>query len=70
LVAFVRGPRRGLRPQNTDRPLASTLNFTPNQTVPNLATVKDLGSGMVVFNGSGGTVQVIGDESGVYIAAS
>jgi hypothetical protein len=49
-------------------PLASTLNFAPGQTVPNLATVKD-GPGILVYNGSGGPIQVIVDEFGYYIAA-
>jgi hypothetical protein len=47
-------------------PLASNLNFSAGETVPNLVTVQ-LSDGEVSFhNNSGGTVQVIADLEGFY----
>lgn len=56
-------------PAGAPRPTASTLNFRAGTTVPNLASVP-LGVGGVVdlFNGSGGTVQMLADVVGYYSA--
>ena len=51
------------------RPTASNLNFVKGQTVPNLVIAPVGANGKVaLFNGSGGTVQLIGDVSGYYRA--
>ncbi|NMM23589.1 MAG: hypothetical protein HHJ11_08845, partial [Phycicoccus sp.] len=51
------------------RPTASNLNFVKAQTVPNLVIAPVGTNGKVaLFNGSGGTVQLIGDVSGYYLA--
>jgi hypothetical protein len=51
------------------RPGSSNLNFGPGQTVPNLAVVPVDSAGKVEFyNGSAGTVQLIADVSGYYLA--
>jgi hypothetical protein len=55
-------------PLNGTLPNASVLNFAPGQTVPNFVTVAANG-GVAVFNGSAGTVHLIADEEGYYIAA-
>jgi alpha-tubulin suppressor-like RCC1 family protein len=49
------------------RPTASNLNFVKAQVVPNLviAPVGDNGR-VALYNGSGGTIQLIADESGYY----
>jgi len=54
-------------PSNTDRPLASTLNFLPGQTVPNLAVVPVGSDGAVtLYNGSDGPLDLVADISGYY----
>jgi hypothetical protein len=46
-------------------PAVSNLNFSTNQTVPNLAIIPVGPDGAIRFhNGSGGTVQLIADVSG------
>ncbi len=58
-------------PDSTTTPNASTLNFAAGQTVPNLVTVKLSSAGKVaITNTSGGTVQVIADVSGYYVAGT
>ncbi|MEW2564951.1 right-handed parallel beta-helix repeat-containing protein [Streptomyces griseorubiginosus] len=49
-------------------PNASNLNFTAGTTVPNLVSVTDPGLMIGVHNHSSGSVQVIVDEEGYYIA--
>ena len=50
-------------------PLASNLNFSPGQTVPNLVIAPVGSDGKVRFyNGSPGTVQLVADASGYYLA--
>jgi hypothetical protein len=52
----------------TSRPLASNLNFVPGQTVPNMVIAPVGANGMVdLYNGSGGTIQLIADVSGYYL---
>jgi hypothetical protein len=47
------------------RPLASNLNFSAGETVPNLVVAPVSPTGVVdLFNGSGGTVQILADVSG------
>ncbi|MHA3704326.1 fibronectin type III domain-containing protein [Jatrophihabitans sp. YIM 134969] len=55
-------------PTGQQRPTASNLNFVPRQTVPNLVAVR-LGSGgrVSLFNGSGGTVDLLADVAGYYV---
>ena len=49
------------------RPTVSNLNFVAGQTVANLAIVPAGSDGnIVLFNGSSGTVQIIGDYGGSY----
>jgi len=58
-------------PAGSPRPMVSNLNFVKAQTVPNLVAVR-LGTGGKVsfYNGSGGTVQVIADVAGYYLAGT
>ncbi|HVS05255.1 MAG TPA: CAP domain-containing protein [Candidatus Dormibacteraeota bacterium] len=51
-------------------PLASNLNFTAGQTVPNRVIVKLGAAGQVAFFNSGGSVQIIADVSGWFTDAS
>lgn len=55
-------------PDGTLRPLASTVNFAAHQVVPNLAIV-GAGPGVRIVNGGPGTVDVVVDESGYFLAA-
>ncbi len=59
-------------PTGAGRPGVSTLNFTPNLTVANLATVPvSPTTGKVsLYNGSGGTVQLIADVAGYYLSGT
>jgi hypothetical protein len=51
----------------TTRPGTSNLNFAAGQTVPNLVTVQVGTNGSVaLYNGSGGTLQLIADVTGYY----
>jgi len=57
-------------PAGQPRPLASNLNFSAHETVPNLAIVKG-GNGQISFyNASGGQLELIVDEYGYYVATS
>lgn len=57
-------------PAGQPRPVASNLNFSAYETVPNLAIVKG-GNGQISFyNASGGQLQLIVDEYGYFISAS
>jgi hypothetical protein len=52
-------------PDGAAMPLASNLNFTAGETVPNLVITPVGPDGQVDFyNGSGGTVQIVADVSG------
>ncbi|MCU1396362.1 MAG: hypothetical protein JWM34_4790 [Ilumatobacteraceae bacterium] len=52
-------------PDASKIPTASNLNFTPKQTIPNMVVVPVAADGSVaVFNGSGGTANVIVDVLG------
>jgi hypothetical protein len=54
-------------PTGTTRPTVSNLNFVPKQTVPNLVIVPVSATGQVtLYNGSGGTVQLVADVAGYF----
>jgi len=58
-------------PDGSNRPTASNINFSPNETVPNLVIAPVGSDGEVDFyNGSSGTVQLIADVSGWYATGS
>jgi outer membrane protein assembly factor BamB len=53
------------------RPVVSNLNFVAGQTVANLVIVRVGTGGRVdLYNGSGGTVQLIADVSGYYLSGT
>ena len=56
-------------PSGTARPLASNLNFLPNQTVPNLVVAKVGADGKVAVYNNAGSSHVIFDVVGWYGAA-
>ena len=59
-------------PSGQPVPLASNLNFGPGQTIPNLVTVQ-LGSGGKVTlrnNSAAGTVHLVADVAGYYLAGT
>ncbi len=57
-------------PDGAARPTASNLNFSPAQTVPNLVIVAVGADGKIsLFNGSAGTVHLVGDIAGYYLGA-
>jgi hypothetical protein len=59
-------------PYNSARPATSTLNFSAGQTVPNLVVMKQAPGGWALdaYNGSPGTLQLVADEYGYFIAAA
>ncbi|MDQ2846866.1 MAG: transglycosylase SLT domain-containing protein [Actinomycetota bacterium] len=58
-------------PDGKVRPAGSNLNFRAGQTVPNLVVVPVASDGRIqVFNGSGGTVHVVADVAGYYLAGA
>ena len=58
-------------PDGSTRPTASNLDFSPGQTVPNLVVARLGADGKVkLYNGSGGTVQLIGDVAGYFGAGA
>ena len=71
----VTGPSTGgfitVYPSGSSQPTASNLNFSAGQTIPNLVTVK-LGAGgkIKLSNNSAGTVQLIADVAGYYLAGA
>ena len=56
-------------PAGQSRPGSSNLNFSAGETVPNLVTVRNVNGEISIYNGSGGSVQVVVDEDGYYIGA-
>jgi hypothetical protein len=56
-------------PGGSTMPLASNLNFSSGQTVPNLVTVADNNGSIAVYNGGSGTTQLVVDEDGYFIDA-
>jgi hypothetical protein len=58
-------------PDGAARPLASNLNFSAGETVPNLVIAPVGPDGQVDFyNGSAGTVQIVADVSGWFASGS
>jgi hypothetical protein len=57
-------------PSEASRPLASSLNFVAGQTVPNLVTTEVTGQDVDIYNSSAGTIQLVTDEYGYFIASS
>ena len=58
-------------PGGTTRPTSSNVNFTRNETVANLATVRvDANGNLDLYNGSSGTVELVADVEGYYVAGS
>lgn len=57
-------------PAGQPRPLASNLNFSAGETVPNLVTVAGGNGKFSYYNDSPGPVQLVIDEYGYYIVAS
>ena len=58
-------------PSDAAKPNASSLNFVPGQTVPNLVTVKAGADGSVkLANSSAGTTHLIADVMGYYVAGA
>lgn len=56
-------------PHGVTQPNASNLNFTAGETIPNLVIAPVGADGKVDFyNGSNGTVQIIADVSGYFLA--
>ncbi|GAA1145156.1 hypothetical protein F4556_002890 [Kitasatospora gansuensis] len=56
-------------PHGKDRPVISSLNWTPGRTIANLVTVPVVDGKVSFYNGSGGTVHVIADVAGYYGAS-
>jgi hypothetical protein len=54
-------------PANQARPVASNLDFTAGETVPNLVIASGTDH---AYNGSAGTIQLVVDEYGYFIASS
>ena len=53
------------------RPSASNLNFTTGKTIPNLVIAPVGSDGKIaLYNGSSGTVQLVGDVAGYYLAGT
>jgi parallel beta-helix repeat protein len=58
-------------PNGTNRPKASSLNFAPGQTAANLVVVPvGVGGKIDLYNGSAGSVQLVGDLSGWFAAGA
>jgi uncharacterized protein YjbI with pentapeptide repeats len=58
-------------PSESSRPAASSLDFSPGETIPNLVTTPVYSYySLNVYNSSPGTVQVVVDEEGYFITAS
>ena len=75
LNVTVTGPSAGgfltVYPSGTSQPTASNLNFTAGQSIPNLVTVKfGTGGKIKLTNNSAGTVHLIGDVAGYYLAGT
>ncbi|WP_206665913.1 hypothetical protein, partial [Pedococcus bigeumensis] len=58
-------------PDGSTMPTASNLNFAAGQTIPNLVIAKVGANGRIALtNGASGTVQVIADIAGYYLAGT
>ncbi|GIF69507.1 hypothetical protein Ais01nite_75420 [Asanoa ishikariensis] len=56
-------------PTGESRPAASVINFNKGETIANLVTVKSLVGSFMLYNSSAGTVHVVVDQAGYYLAA-
>ena len=57
-------------PSGSDRPLASNLNFTPGQTIPNLVVAKLGPDGAVTLFNSAGNTHLVADVAGWFMETS
>ena len=58
-------------PDGTTIPTTSNLNFTIGQTIPNLVIAKIGSNGKIALtNNSGGTLQLLADVAGYYLAGT
>ena len=57
-------------PDGMSRPKSSNLDFSAGQTVPNLVTVKVRNGKIDLYNGSGGTTDLVADVQGYYVDAA
>jgi hypothetical protein len=57
-------------PDGQTRPGVSNLNFTAGETIPNLVTVPVVNGKVDLYNGSGGTVDLLADVNGYYTSGS
>jgi hypothetical protein len=53
-------------PDGSSRPLASNLNFTAGETIPNLVTVPVGADGQIDFYNQSGSVNLVADLAGYY----
>jgi hypothetical protein len=67
-TAATQGSFLTVYPAGTSAPNASNLNFGPNETIPNLVTVKVGAGGQVSFANHTGAVHVVVDVVGYYAA--
>jgi hypothetical protein len=57
-------------PHGPVKPLASSLDFTPGRTVPNLVMAPVSSTGVIdIYNGSAGPVNLLADVTGYYLSA-
>ncbi|MFN2562200.1 MAG: carboxypeptidase regulatory-like domain-containing protein [Jatrophihabitans sp.] len=71
LTVTVIGQRAGgylsVYPRGAPRPAASTISFTPSQTIANLVVASvGLNGSVAIYNGSSGSTQVVADVAGYY----
>lgn len=57
-------------PDGPARPAVSNVNFVKDQTVPNLVVAMVANRKIDLYNGSAGTVQLIADVTGYYLAGT
>jgi GH25 family lysozyme M1 (1,4-beta-N-acetylmuramidase) len=57
-------------PDGQTRPIASNLNFTAGETIPNLVTVPVGSDGKIDFYNNSGSVNLVADLAGYYTTAS
>jgi len=56
-------------PSGLAQPNASNLNFSAGQTIPNTVIVPiGVGGKINLYNGSGGTIELLADVSGYFLA--
>ncbi len=54
-------------PDGQPRPTASNINWTANQTIPNLVVVPVMNGRIAFYNGSPGTIDLVADLFGYYV---